>query len=418
MDLLKISFLNGIASIVRIGLAIGLNKVIAIYVGPGGYALIGQLANMLTVATTLGGGAICTGVTKLTAQYYGRQFKQRNVWRIATRFILISSACISLLICIFSHELASSLMGSSVYKTVFYLLAIALPLMAFNSLIVSILNGKKEASLFVLQNILASLVSAITSVVLAIAFGIFGALTALIVNQALILFVTLWVSRKCSWMRFNSFVGKVRFSLFGPITQFALMSLISALAAPISQMQVREHITQNFGVVAAGEWQGIFKISEIYLMLFTSTLSVYYLPRIAEINKISEIKIEILKIYKLLIPISILLASSIYLLRDFIVVSLFSREFMGMTELFTWQLVGDVIKIGSWVFGFIMVGRGMTGWFIFTEVLFSSSWVLISMLLTKIFGLQGVFIAFSVNYSLYWVFMVWLIRYKLMESEK
>jgi len=416
MSLIRTSFLNGVASIVRVAVAMGLNKVIAVYVGPSGYALIGQLSNMLNIAITLGGGAISTGVTKFTAQYFDNQFDQREIWRTAFKFIFVSSIFTARLLCLYSRFLSETLMGDLGYRYVFYLLAIGLPLTAFNSLVLSILNGKKEANLYVLQNILSLLIGALVSAVLAINFGLFGALVALILNQSLILFVTLWVCRKCSWMKLESFFGKVSSNFTGPIAQFALMSLIGALVAPLSQMMVREHIVQSFGGIAAGEWQGVFKISEIYLMLFTSTLGIYYLPRIAEIRSIADLRIEILKVYKFLLPASIVSASIIYFLRSYIVSILFSKEFIGMTDLFTWQLIGDVIKIGSWVLGFIMIGRGMTGWFIFTELLFSSSWVLISIFLSRIFGLQGIFIGFAINYSLYWIFMAWLMKYKLVET--
>ena len=173
---------------------------------------------------------------------------------------------------------------------------------------------------------------------------------------------------------------------------------------------MRNNLMEQFGEVAAGEWQAVFKISEIYLMLFTSTLSIYYLPRLSEIRERQDLWREIGKVYRLFLPLTVILAGAIYLLRDFLVLILFTKDFIGMTNLFGWQLFGDVLKIGSWILGFVMVGRGMVRWFISTELVFSASWVIFTLLLTNMWGLQGAPAAFALNYALYWVFMGWLIR--------
>ena len=52
MTLVKTGFLNAIAVAIRILSSIVLNKILAIYVGPSGYAIIGQFQNLVTMLTT------------------------------------------------------------------------------------------------------------------------------------------------------------------------------------------------------------------------------------------------------------------------------------------------------------------------------------------------------------------------------
>ena len=47
-----------------------INKIIAIYIGPAGIALIGQFQNFMGIITTIGNGAINSGVTKYVAEYH------------------------------------------------------------------------------------------------------------------------------------------------------------------------------------------------------------------------------------------------------------------------------------------------------------------------------------------------------------
>lgn len=80
MSLVKTSLLNGIAVIVKILSALMLNKVLAIYVGPSGYAIIGQFQNVVSILVSFSGGVLATGVTKATAQHFDNEAKQQAVW--------------------------------------------------------------------------------------------------------------------------------------------------------------------------------------------------------------------------------------------------------------------------------------------------------------------------------------------------
>ena len=62
MNLLKTSVLNGIASLIKIAAMFVLNKILAVYVGPAGYAAISQFQNFIQMVITFAGNAINTGV--------------------------------------------------------------------------------------------------------------------------------------------------------------------------------------------------------------------------------------------------------------------------------------------------------------------------------------------------------------------
>jgi len=170
-------------------------------------------------------------------------------------------------------------------------------------------------------------------------------------------------------------------------------------------------------VTATGYWQASWKISEIYLMLVTSTLSVYYLPRTAEIRTASELRSEIIKVYRFVLPIVLMGALVIFILRDLIIHILFTIKFAPMRELFPWQLAGDVMRVGSWVLAFIMLGRAMIKQFLITEITFSISLVLLSWLLIGKFGVVGVSIAYATNYFLYWVCMWYIMKHEMRRME-
>ena len=64
MNLLKTSALNSVAVLIKIATMFILNKILALDVGPAGYAAIGQFQNLIQMVTTFAGSAINTAVIK------------------------------------------------------------------------------------------------------------------------------------------------------------------------------------------------------------------------------------------------------------------------------------------------------------------------------------------------------------------
>jgi PST family polysaccharide transporter len=413
MTLFKTSLLNGLAVAIKLASALVLNKVLAIYVGPAGYAIIGQFQNAVSILVSLAGGLVASGVTKTTAQHFDNEAKQHEVWQTAIRFSLVASVVVGLALLLVGGHLAEWLLHRSDMSDLFVWLALALPAMAANNVLLAIVNGKKEITIYIAANIIGSLISLVLISTLALNFGLFGALLAFTISPAIVLLSTAVLLVKRDWFKSNFLWGKMNARSARELSGFAIMGLTSAVVIPLSYMLIRDIITARLGLSAAGFWQASWKISEMYLMLVTTTLSVYYLPRIAEIRTSVELKKEIIKIYRFAMPIVIIGALTIFLLRDFIINILFTEDFYPMRELFAWQLTGDVIKIGSWVLAYIMIGRAMVRSFVVTEVIFCISFFLLSWLLIDLYGLTGVSMAYAINYTFYWVAMVYLTKQEI-----
>jgi PST family polysaccharide transporter len=409
VTLLKTSALNGIAVAVRMLTALGLNKVLAYSVGPSGYAVIGQFQNFVSMLTTFASGAINTGVTKYTAEYSDDEARQRMVWRTAGSIAVWCTGLSTVVIVILHRQLALWLLNDSRFGTVFIWLGATLGLLALNSLLLAILNGKKEIKRYVTVTIAGSLVGLLVTGSLAMLGGLYGALVALAINQSIVVFVTLFLCYRAPWFRLKDLWGAIDPQVARNLGKYTLMALTSAAVVPVSQILIRNQLADSFGWEAAGHWQAVSKISELYLMLLVSTLSLYYLPRLAEIKAAQELKKEILSTYRIVLPATLLGAAAIYFLRDFITLTLFAPSFLPMRDLFLWQVVGDIMKIGSWILAYVMIGQSLTRAYIVTEVMFSGGLVLLVWIATKFYGLQGAPMAYATCYGLYWITMVAII---------
>jgi len=417
MNLLKTSALNGVAVLIKTATMFILNKILAVYVGPAGYAAIGQFQNFIQMITTFAGSAINTAVIKYTAEYHEDEHKQISVWRAAGSLVLIFSFIFSLLIFVFQEQLSLYIFQTTAYQSVFAWFAGFLVLFNLNALFLAVLNGKKEILKLVIANIAGSILSLLVTGFLAVQYHLYGALIALSIYQSITFFVTLFLCYKANWFKISYLFGRIEPKIAKNFAAFALMALVSAICVPLSQMVIRSYLSQEFGLNYAGYWEAMIRLSAAYLMLVTTTLGVYYLPRLAELTHLEEIKKEVYLGYKFIFPLAVVGGLCVYVMRDWIITLLFSHAFMPMRDLFLWQLIGDSLKIGSWILAYLMLSKAMTKLFITTEIIFSFSSVFLTYILTQAIGFEGVSIAHLVNYALYWLVMGYFI-FGTLESQR
>ncbi|BCX51236.1 LPS biosynthesis protein [Comamonas testosteroni] len=392
---------------------LGLNKILAIYVGPAGYAAIGNFQNAVQMITTFASGAINTGVVKYTAEYSGNEAKQHAVWRTAGTIAVIASVITGILVIVFSQNIASWFLKDSSFGLVFVWFAVTLVFFIFNTLLLAILNGKKEIRRYVISNIFGSIFSLIVTSLMAIRLGLQGALIALAIYPSFAFFVTIFLCYKASWFKFSYLFGGIDKLIALNLAKFTAMALTSAACVPVSLILIRNHLGETLGWNAAGYWEAMWRLSAAYLMLVTTTLSVYYLPKLSEIKTSAAIKQEIIQGYKIILPAAAGCGISIYLLRDFIIEVLFASDFFPMRELFAWQMLGDTLKIGSWILAYLMLSKAMVKIFIISEIVFCLSFYILTYIFIDIFGLKGVAVAHAVNYFFYWIIIGYFLVKKI-----
>ena len=410
MNLIKTSFYTSISTAVTFITAFIVTKVVAVKIGPAGIAYLGQFQNTTAILTMLATGAINSGVIKYLAQYQNDPEKKQEI--INTSFVIVF--CCSLFISLFVMA-TSGYLSVAAFKTihfwiVYFLFGLFTMTISFNGLFLAILNGLKEIKIFTIVNISSSIIGVTITVIFANYFGIIGVLVSSTALSILIFFINIFYFKKLG-IKWKPNFKKWDKKILKMLTRFSIMAIVTGLVVPTMQILIRNKIINDFSIEEAGYWQAVTKISDYYLTFITSVLVVYYMPRLSEIQLKQELKAEIFKGYKLILPVVGLLALLIWLFKGFIIYVLFTPEFSAMKPLFTFQLLGDFFKIGSWLLAYLMVAKAMTKTYIYTEVTFAASNVALSYLLINHFGIIGATYSFCINYFLYWILM-WFVMKK------
>lgn len=410
MTLVNTAILSFIATAIRMLTGLVINKVLSIYIGPTGLALVGQLQNFSQLAMTAAQGGINSGVTKYAAEYGRDKERIAILFSTAGRISLFSSIFVGVMILIFANYASLKILNSENYNYIFLIFGLTIVLFVANSLLLSILNGLKEIKTWVKINIIQSIYSLFFTTSLIILLGLDGALIALVTNQSVIFIIMLWLLRKNQFINVSSFKKAFDKPEAKKLGAFALMAITSAATIPFSHLVIRNYIGENLGWNKAGYWQAIWYISAMYLMIISTALSTYYLPKLSEITNKKELRKEILQGYTFIMPAVIGMSFLIFLCRDFIIWMLFTEDFSPMRELFLWQLVGDVMKMAAWLVGYLMIAKAMTKKFIITEIIFGFGFMILTIFFVRHYGLIGASYSFAMSYTFYFILIIYVTK--------
>ncbi|MEN5058241.1 O-antigen translocase [Sphingobacterium kitahiroshimense] len=406
MKLIKTTLYSGFISFVRIISGFISVKIVASIIGPSGIAAVGAFSNFLSVILTFSNGAINSGIIKYTAEYASDESKKKLLFSTATRITIICSVICGIIIIIFSSYISMLLFGHGDYYDVIICLGLSLLFYSLNSVLVSILNGLGKIGSYTIVNTAGAVFGLVLTLLLVHYLGVKGALYALILSQALVFFTSILFLLKEYWLKKEYLFSTIDKDVSKNLFKYSSMAIVTALTVPVSQLFVRNYIIGEFGISDAGIWQGMMRLSDSYLTFVNMALVTYYLPKLSSISDNSLLRKEIFRGYKLLVPVTALLCLCVYFTRTYIIEILFTKDFLPMEHLFKWQILGDFFKICSYVLAFLMVAQAKTKFYIFTEILFSVSYIFLSMLLSRLMGLEGTALAFCLNYFGYLCLMI------------
>lgn len=424
MKLIKTTFYSAIITLIRISSGFVANKIIAVFTGPSGVAIIGQFTNFVAIVFTVSNGAINNGIVKYTAEYDDTDESNETNNKLKKLFstgLAISIFCsffFGIVLFLLSKSLSILILKTKLYENAIKILGITIIFYSLNSFLISILNGKKLIKQYTLVNTIGSIVGLIFTTILVYKYKIDGALYSIVLSQSVVFFTTLFITSKNNWFSYSYFTYRFDKIIAKKLLLFSLMALVSVFTAPVVQILLRDMIINKINLNAAGYWQGMMRISDGYLLIITTALSTYYLPKLSSLKENKEIRKEIILGYKTMLPAVLIGCIIIYFSRTYIINLLYTSKFIEMENLFFYQLIGDFFKIASWILAYLMLAKAMTKLFILTEILFSILYLILGYVCTELFGIIGITIAFTLNYFIYFIFMLIYFRKLLFVHEK
>ncbi|PKH20172.1 O-antigen flippase [Enterobacterales bacterium CwR94] len=416
--LLSVTFFTGLLTLSRMMAGFLVSKAIAVYTGTAGMALLGQAQNLITMLNGIVNAPTSSAVVRYTSEYCDKGFAACSPWwRASGQWVILF--CVSLIPTgvILSKYISLWLFETPDYNWLVCVIFIVLPFSAVSTLINSVINGQQQYKKYIALGIVSLIISTVVMLALILWWGINGALIAAAIQSALIGVVMFVICIRQPWMKINLWWGKVGTEHRLKIGSYILMAIASAISMPLALIAIRKIIIVNVGWDAAGQWQAVWKISEVYLSVITMALGIYFLPQLSKLKNYVDIRNEINKTALIIVPVVILMALCVYFLRDLAITVLFTESFRNARDLFGIQLIGDVLKISSWLYAYPMISRGATKWFVGSEIVFSISLVVMTAIFVPEFKTDGANIAYMINYAVYFIFVFTAMKHILRDKK-
>ena len=281
-QLFKISSLNSVSVILKIGIGLITSKLLAVFVGPSGMALVGNFRNFLTSLESISTLGFQNGIIKYTAENEKNKNQLEKI--IATVLICLFGIAIvlSCVLYFFAAFWNKEIFGNNFdYTIVFKSLALALPWYAISVFMLAVINGLGQFKKVIWINIIGNTIGLLVSIWMILQYKTMGALLSLVISPALMFLVTFYFINK----EINFFKTikshQFDFQIIKNLSSYSLMALVTSVIGPLVFLVIRKNIIEVVGLEQAGFWETMTRISTYYMLFVTTILSVYFLPKLA-----------------------------------------------------------------------------------------------------------------------------------------
>ncbi|WP_298137318.1 O-antigen translocase [Flavobacterium sp.] len=402
--LFKATSLNGISILIKISIGFITSKIIAVFVGPSGMALVGNLRNFLTTVQSFGTLGFENGIVKYVAEHKSDDEKLKSTLSTIFFSVFISCFILGLFLFFFSNYFNELIFGSEFhYSFIFKFLALALPFYIGNIFLVATINGFDEYKKVIYINIIGNCIGLLVSGLLIWKFKIEGALLSIVLTPSLLFLVSLFFLNKRIKILEKINTKSFQFNFLKSISSYSLMALVSAVFGPVVLIAIRTFIIDKIGIQEAGFWEAITRISSYYFLFITSIIGIYFYPKMIVAETNSETKKLFWKYYKGVMPLFIFGLIIVFFLKEYIVQLLFTKEFLPVSKLFFWQLIGDVFKALSIILGYQFFAKKLTKEYIISEIFSLLVLYCSSVFFIKLYSIEGVVMAHAFTYSIYFI---------------
>lgn len=415
MSLAKASLWTAVSTLVKIAAGLLVVKLLAVSFGPSGVGQAGNFRQLITVLGVLAGAGIFNGVTRLVAKHHTNPEALRRIVGTSSAIVLGFSTILAAIFALAAQPISVMLFDHDHYQGLVQLVALVQMGIAWANLALAIVKGFRDAAGNVFALIAGSMTGVLAYYLCYCLGGYQGALLGLALVPALVVIPAMLVLKQRRRVPLGYLLPRWDRVFARQLVTFTLMTFITAVTLPVAYVIMRNLLAAHDGWDAVGIWQGVSGISDAYLQFITASFTVYLLPTLSRLQAKHDISREILRALKFVLPAVAAVSVIVWLLRDVAIWLLFSQQFIAMRDLFAWQLPGDVLKVGAYVFGYLVIAKASLSFYVIAEV---SQFVLLigfAHLLIPKYGALGAAQAYLATYLIYFalccgVFLFWCKR--------
>lgn len=417
--LLKVTAANSLVVFVRMFCSLLSQKVLAVLIGAEGIALVGNLKNVIGFFEQFSILGTFNGLVKYISEHKTNPKELHNIFSTSFVFTAVASI-ISFVVLFFGADILNQIIFGidNNYVFIFKVLAFFVPFMGLNANLNSLLNGLSAFKVYAKVSIVTVIVSTGLIIALTYKYSIVGSLLAISLIPIIQVLSYLVCLSKEYLKKIN--LKSLSFSLIfkNRLLSYSFMTLIVVLLINLVEVAIRNLIEHTISINDAGYWTAMTSISRTYMHFSAALFPLYILPKYAKIKSSFEFRKEVIDIYKLLLPVFAIGLVLIYIFKNTIIQILYTEDFLSMSNLFKWQLLGDLIKLSALVISYQFLAKRQIGYFIFTEILSVVLFYGFSKYFIQFYGTEGIVMAHFARYIIYFLVVLYILRHNFIGKDR
>lgn len=413
-QILKSTSLFGGVQVFNILISIVRSKFVAILIGPVGMGIYGLLTSTSAFLSALTSFGLGTSAVKNVSNVssFGNETQISKVIVIIRRLTAITGFVGMILSAVLSPWLSKIVFGNKDYTLPFIWISITLLFQQLTSGNLVMLQGLRKLRYLATANVFGSIVGLFLTVPIYYFWRLEGIVPVIILNSLSSMVLSYYFAHKVEILSVKTTLNETIAESKDMLKMGFAISLSGIIAAAVSFI-VRTYINKIGGVDQVGLYNAGFSLIGTYVgMIFTAMVTDYY-PRLSAvssdnmrcrelINQQAEVAILI---------ISPLLAFFLVYI-SFIIIILYSGEFIPAQDMIYWAAIGMYFKAASWSVSIIMLAKGASKLYFWNELL-ANLYILIFNILGYILAdLKGLGMSFLLAYIIYFFQVVILTKYK------
>jgi PST family polysaccharide transporter len=388
----------GIQSGVRVALGFVSAKVSALYLGPEGMALVGQLGGVIQLAQGSIGNGAHTAMVTLTASRRENAQGLAHLWATGLRLALGLAILVAVAGALAAEPLSAWLLSHAVYWPAIACAAIAIAFAVADTTLTGILNGIGRIDVIGKAAITSTVLEVSVFATLAYLFGLWGGLFGAAAIYAVRLAVDSAFAFGSRAIAPSRLMARVDGALARDILRFYPMLLVQSVATPLAQILVRNAIMGAQGLEQTGYLQAVWRLSDMYVGVLITALGLYFMAHFSALSGEWERGASLRRTVGQMVAITSMAAITIYLLRDLIIRIVLSPKFMPMADLLPYHLLGDVFKMSAYPMQMALVVRRRSRTYMAVSAGAPAAFVVLTHVMLSSQGLQAAPIAYAVSY--------------------
>ncbi|MBK6345992.1 MAG: O-antigen translocase [Bacteroidales bacterium] len=413
-QIMKSTSIFGGVQVVNILIAIVRSKFIAVLLGPAGMGIAGLLTSTTGFIGALTGFGIGTSAVRNVSEANagGNPDRISLIITVLRRLVWITGLLGMLLTIVLSPWLSRLTFGNSEYTWAFIWISVSLLINQLSSGQMVLLQGMRKLRYLAQANLTGSIAGLIITVPLYYYFGLKGIVPGIILTAFLTLAGSWYFARKVNIGSIPVTTAETYAEGKNMLTMGFMISLSGMIALGVSYL-VRIFISNTGSLEQVGLYNAGFAIVNGYVGLVFTALSTDYYPRLAAV---ASDNIESKKLINQQAEIAFLILAPILIVFlvfiNWIVILLYSSEFIPVTDMVLWAAMGMFFKAGSWAIAYLFLAKGASRLFFWNELLANFYVLLFNVAGYYYYGLTGLGVSFML------VYIVYLVQVYLISSRK